>query len=554
MRDFLLRVGRTTVFVTMAGCSGTIGGPLSTPDDAGSSADGGMPTDAGPPAASLVSYPVTCETSAGPAPGRSPLRRLTVAQYDNTVRDLLGDTTGPARRLIDNERGATSADERLVTTLLAEQYLTAAEDVVTRLDLSSLTGCTPIDADCGRGFIASFLTRIFRRPVAPDVLSAYESFYDRVQSELGPEEAVAAVVQSALMSPSFLYLMEAPTPGGPVRPLDGYEMATRLSYFLWSTTPDQTLLAAAATGELLNLEGLEHHARRMLTDERAEGMMQRFFARYLELDAVDAVEKNSDVFPTFTPEIASRMKTETERFVRAVLVDGDRSWRTLMTAPWTFVDAELAEYYGIVPPAGEGFQQVSVDSAHHSGLLTQGALMASRARPYETSPVHRGMFVRGTLLCGIVPDVPEGLEVTPPDPDPNLTTRERLSEHRANPVCGSCHRQIDPLGFAFEQFDGAGRFRPDEGGLFIDTSGDLVDVIGGDRTFDGVPDLARQVVESEQGPACFSSHWLRYAAGRALQEVDGCAIQDVTQRFIGANYDVSELIVAVMLSNAFRYR
>ena len=179
--------------------------------------------------------------------------------------------------------------------------------------------------------------------------------------------------------------------------------------------------------------------------------------------------------------------------------------------------------------------------------------MATRARSYESSPVHRGMFVRGNLLCGIVPDVPENLEVDPPDPDPSLPPRERLAEHRADPMCGSCHRQIDPLGFAFEHFDGDGRFRPTENGLAIDATGLMVDS-DVDGEFDGAVELAEKLTGSQEAQACFASTLFENAQGRATDHDDGCSMEHLLTEFQGSDFDVRELMVAITQTDAFLYR
>ena len=525
------------------------------PDPTGHSPvdDGGVLADGGPgETPRIVSYPTTCANGSQLTPGRSPLRRLTVDEYDNTVRDLLNDTTGPASRLVDAERGATSADARIITPLLTEQYLTAAEDIVDRLDLNALMQCGgAVTTQCGRSFIAGFLSRAFRRPPSSELVVEYEAFFDAVESELGAVDAASALIEAVLQSPHFLYRLEMPIEGQPIRSLDGYEMATRLSYFLWSTMPDASLWESVDSLE--TVDGVETAARRMVSDARAEATIQRFFAHYLELDALDELAKDPTVYPSFNASIPPLLRQEAQSFVRQVVVHGDASWRSLMTAPWTMADQALGSFYGLTVTADE-FVRVELDGDYHAGLLTQGALMASRARSYETSPIHRGMFVRGTLLCGIVPDVPEGLEVTPPDPDPTLTTRQRLSEHRANPVCGSCHRQLDPLGFAFEHFDGAGRFRAQEGDLEIDASGEVVESLDVDGEFDGAVELAQRIVDSEQGQTCFAAHWYRFSIGRALADSDGCDLQSLVGRFRASELDIRELLVGLTLTDAFRHR
>ncbi len=494
-------------------------------------------------------------------PGRAPMRRLTVHEYDNTVRDLLGDTTGPATRLIDDERGVTSADARLVTVLLVEQYMAAAEDVAARAiaDLPAVLECdraTMGEEECARRFIDRIGSRAFRRPLADEEAATLFDLHSIVASEMTYAEGIQAVIEAVLQAPAFLYRPEVvPLDGEAIVRLDGYQLATRLSYFLWSTMPDEFLLEAAANGELDDDAAVAAHARRLLDDPRAEGAIQRFFGNFLELDHLDGLTKDPEVFPDFQPAIAELMRQETEAFIHAVLIDpaGDRSWATLMTADWSMMNAELAAYYGVDGPTGDTFERVALDPAFHSGLLTQGSMMATRARSYESSPVHRGMFVRGNLLCGIVPDVPENLEVDPPDPDPSLTTRERLAEHREDPMCGSCHRQIDPLGFAFEHFDGDGRFRPTENGLAIDATGLMVDS-DVDGEFDGAVELAEKLTESEQAQACFASTLFESAQGRAMDHNDGCSIENLVGDFQDSDFDIRELMVAITQTDAFLYR
>ncbi|MGE0791273.1 MAG: DUF1592 domain-containing protein [Sandaracinaceae bacterium] len=505
--------------------------------------------------------PPVCDRAAPPDPGRAPLRRLTVEEYDNTIADLLGVTTAPASRLIDPERGVAAADSRHLTPLLAEQYMNAAEEVSGTLiasdaALEATTGCgeDAHDAACVRAWIERLLPRAFRRPVEADEVERLAMLFEAVEADDGFGPAVGVVVQAILQSPSFLYRVEVVDPSRePVVRLDGYAIANRLSYFLTSSMPDEALFAAAEAGELDTSAGVEEHARRLLERPESEATVQRFFAGYLEIDTLGDVEKDPAAYPEFTPTIASLMRTEVEAFIHEVVVEGSGSWRELLTADYSMMNRELADYYGVDGPSGEEFERVPLDARHHAGLLTQGGLMATRARAYETSPIHRGMFVRGTLLCGHVPDVPEGLDITPIPPDPSLTTRERLAQHREDPYCRSCHEQIDPLGFAFEHFDGAGRFRAEENDLPIDASGELLST-DRDGHFDGAPSLAARIVDSEQAQACFTERWFVTAIGRAESRNDACSLDNVRERFVESGYDVRELIVAFTLSDAFLYR
>lgn len=494
-------------------------------------------------------------------PGRAPLRRLTVDEYDHTLADLFGVTSAPALRLVDNERGVVSADARRMTPLLVEQYMAAAEDVSAELaggnaPLEALTGCSALAFDdaCARSWIEADLPRAYRRPVTPAEVDRLYALYEAGRDLDGFATGIQLVLEAILQSPSFLYRVEiVPVDGEPIVRLTGHQLATRLSYFLVGSMPDPELFAAAEAGALDTESGVEEQARRLLAQPEAEATVQRFFARVLELDHLDETHKDPAVYPEFTPEIAALMRQETEAMVREVIFEGDGSWRTLMTADWSMMNRQLADYYGVSGPTGDAFERVALDGAYHAGLLTQGSVLATRARAYETSPIHRGMFVRGTLLCGDVPDVPEGLEITPPPPDPNRTTRERLAEHRESPDCRSCHEQIDPLGFAFEHFDGAGVFRADENGLAIDATGE---VVGSDAAgaFDGAPSMAELLVESEDAQTCFTSRWFVTAYGRAEDREDACIVEHVRARFVEADYDVRELLVGLTLSDAFLYR
>ena len=439
--------------------------------------------------------------------------------------------------------------------------MSAAEDVAARAvaNMDGLLECDRAsegDEACARQLVARLGRRAFRRPLSSEEQSVLESVYSTLSAELSFEEAITAVLEVMLQSPAFLYRPEIVVdPSEPVMRLDGYQLATRLAYTFWSTTPDETLLNAAERGELDTDDAIAEQARRLLGHERAEPAIQGFFHHLLELDSLQGLTKAAEVYPTFDEGIAGLMQQETEAFVRAVMIapEGDRRWTTLLSADWSMMNAELASYYGLSGPSGEAFERVSLDSAHHAGLLTHGSVLAPRARTYETSPIHRGMFIRGTILCGTVPDVPENLDVDPPDPDPTLTTRQRLTEHRDNEECSSCHAQIDPLGFAFEHFDGAGRFRADENGLPIDASGELtgVDTAG---HFDGAVSMADRILGSDDAQLCFAKRYFAYAQGRAVQRTDDCSLVRLLERFRESDYDVRELMVALTQTDAFLYR
>ncbi len=542
------------------GCAGQIDGRPAGPD-------GTRGADVAGEGASISVDDLENLDCSGIHAGAAPLRRLTAFEYDNTVRDLLGDDTGPALRLF-SAASVASAQTAHITALVAEQYMTAAEEVAERAtvesDLEALLGC-PRDADgedaCARRFVRALLPRAYRRPVGQDEENALLGLFAKARALLDYREGIRALLEAVLQSPSFLYRVELPDAvSDQAVPLNGYQLASRLSYLFWGTMPDQALFEAAKEGRLQTKSAVEAQARRLLADPRAEPMLESFFSDYLSLDQVLEAHKDPAVYPEFSLNIASLMQQETREFVHEVFAKGNGSFRTLMQAPWSMMNQELATYYGVSGAQGTAFERVDLDPNHHAGLLTQGALLAARARPYETSPIHRGIFIRDRVMCGSVPDVPEGLDTTPPDPDPKLTTRERLTEHRESPVCASCHERLDPLGFAFEHFDGAGRFRPTEHGLPIDGSGfviasDLSDDKQAKVPFDGIVDLAGKLVDSSEVQLCFSKHWFRHAYGRVEQlQADGCALRTALKAFQGSSLDVRELLVGLAQTDAFFYR
>lgn len=500
----------------------------------------------------------TCDAT---PPTRSPLRRLTHEELDHTLATLLQLEDPGARATLPPEKVggfSNNADVRSVGTATAEGYDALAEALAHGVaeDPERLLGCDPAAGGepCVAAWLPGFVERAFRRPQPPERVDRLLTLWREADAEWGPTDALDVTLQVILQSPEFLYRVE-PTalaaPPGQVVPLDGYEVASRLSYFLWATMPDETLLAAAASGDLDDAAGVEAHARRMLADPRAERTVGRFFDEWMELAHLDEVVKDPELYPDFTDDIRERYVDEVRSFVGEVWDHEAASFEVLMTAPWTMADPELAAFYDLPEPSGPGFSRVERDPAYHAGFLTQGAFLASRARPYESSPVHRGMFVRGNLLCEPM-NPPVGLDITPPDPDPNLTTRERLAEHRADPACAGCHDKLDPPGFALEHFDAVGRFRTTENGRPIDATGELVqtDVNG---PFDGANELAWMLADSHFVHTCFGRQWYRYAHGRGDDlRGDACAVEAAVDSFRDRDLDIRELIIATTTTEAFR--
>ncbi len=436
----------------------------------------------------------------------------------------------------------------------------AGEDRNLYVDAFRLTGDTvPVGepeafSACMDDWLTTFLPRAWRHPEDdPTDRERLVALYEAAMEQWDGVTAARLVLEVVLQSPRFLYRVEdtvLDAADGETVALDDYEMASRLSYFLWGTMPDDTLFEAAAAGTLTTPDGLEAQARRMLEDPRALEVVELFFAEWMELDRIDNVEKDAAVYPDWTDDRPESFREETLRFVRTVWAEENASFETLLTADWTIANDELARFYGYAPEA-PGWARVDRDPAQHAGLLTHGSLMAARARSYGSSPIHRGMFIRGAVLCHTIPAPDASLMIEVPDPDPTATTREVLEQHRADPVCASCHDLIDPPGLAFEHFDGIGRWRSTENGLPVDPSTDLTatDVNG---PIDGAAELGQALVRSQMVHECFSRQWFRFAHGRRDADGDECEIEAAAATFSAGALDMQELVLATITSPAFR--
>jgi hypothetical protein len=508
--------------------------------------------------------PVVPECQNAPKqPGPSPVRRLTKAQYNNTVRDLLNDTSAPANQFPQEEIGlgfTNNAHTQAVSGLLIEEYEKAAAGLATRAvqNLPQLMGCNPAGGEdaCMRSFLTSFGLRAWRRPLTREESDRLFAFYTKSKQGADFPTAVRMTVEVMLQSPHFIYMVESggATVAGDVTRLTGYEMASRLSYLLWGTMPDTALFEAAAAGTLDTAAGVAEQAQRMLKDPRTNQAVGTFIHEWLDLAKLGKVDKDARLFPMFTPKIRELLRQETEMFTKSVMLEGG-NLETLLLADYTFMNRELAAYYGLNGPSGEAFGKVALDTRKHLGLLTHAGLMASYAKVDQSSPVTRGVFVREHLLCSTPPPPPNNVMVAPPPPDPTLTTRERFARHRSDPTCAGCHAVMDPIGFGFEHFDAIGRWRDSEGTKPIDASGEINGTMDADGPFNGASELAMKLSKSAQVRGCMVSHWFRYAYGRGDSATeDKCALASLNAAFANANGDFRQLMIALTQTDVFLYR
>lgn len=546
-----IRLGLVAVVVggaIVAACQGTIGGDEPKPPAEGE----------GEGEKNKATTPVcTGEISPGP----SPLRRLTNREFDNTVRDLLGDATAPGRDFAEAGEALgfdNNADILNVTDLLAEQYMHAAEGLAERAtaDLPRFVGCDAAKDDCVRAFVERFGQRAFRRPLTAQELDRLVAFNGANRAVTDTRTAVQMTVQAMLQSPHFLYRVElgVPSAGAAWVPLTDWEMASRLSYLVWGSMPDEQLFAAAGAGKLRTKEQVLAQAERMLADPKARDMIVDFHDQWLRLRDIDTLDKNTTVYPSYRPELRPLWRRETEEFVTRTVLDENGSFATLLTANHTYLNGELAAFYGVGGPTGDAWTKVPLDPKRSTGFLTHAGHLAALSKPNQSSPVHRGKFVREQILCQQLPPPPPNVDVTPPELDPTLTTRQRFAEHSKNAACKGCHHLMDPMGLGFEHYDGVGKWRDDEGGLAIDDSGRVEDADLADPAFQGAPALAAKLAASTQVQHCVTSQWFRYAFGRAETDADACALQTVRDRFAATGGNVKALILALTQTDTFMVR
>jgi len=505
------------------------------------------------------SHPVAHTPAVTVTVAPAPLRRLTNEEYNNTIRDLLGDTSRPADAFPPDEAigGFENNTVAPITQDLVERYLETAEVLaaraVTHIDTLAPCSTSSKPLDCARGFVDAFGRRAYRRPVADEERSVLLGLFADKEKQAGYARAIEIVLKAILVSPNFLYRPEPADGGTKARPLSGYEIATRLSYFLWASTPDDTLLDAAAAGKLSTRQEVERVARRMLSSPRAIEGIRSFHRQWLELRMLTTASKSPVLYPSFTPELQEAMVEETLRFTTHAVLQGGDTVATLLTSKKTFINAQLAKVYGVPAPNGDGFALVDLPPKQRSGLLTQAAVMAVLSGVEDTSPILRGKFVREKLLCERIRPPPAGLTILPPPFDPKLTKRERFVQHRADPMCSYCHNTLDPPGFAFEQYDAIGAFRTTEGELPIDVTGELAGTDDVDGPITGAVGLAERLNGSKQVRRCLATQWFRAALGRVERADDKSSLDASYQTFARAGFDVRELIIAIVMSDAFRH-
>lgn len=559
-----------------AGTAGTapIGGTAGTGvgggAQGGATAAGGA-TGAGTAGAAVGGVSAACADTSVVSPGPAPLRRLTKFEYNNTVRTILADTTNPGQAFPSEVFGngfSNDATQQPVSSLLASEYQKAAEGVAQRATatpqaMAGLAPCASTVTDdatadaCARTIIESFVPRAYRRPLVAGEADELLTLYTTLKGTSDFTTAVAGVLEAVLAGPEFLYRVEFGTPDA-VRPdlkrPTAYEMATRLSYLFWGEPPDAALTTAATNGELSTGAGVLAQGQRLLADPKSHSIVRFFFDNLLPISSITDVARDAAQYPTFSPTIGSLMQQETRAFLDYEVFQGGGSWPSILTAPYSFMNQQLAAYYGIQGVAGDAFQMVNLDPTQRLGLLTQGAMMVGTTPTNFTNPVLRGGFVVRELMCYDIqlPSDPAILAmVKPPDPYSGDTARERYTQHSANPVCAGCHSQMDPVGLSLENYDAVGLYRTTENNVIIDATGNIPGPYGVPVN-NGI-EMAQALAQNPEAMNCFASHWMDYAYGRTMGATDACTAERLEVAFQQAGFNVQQLMLALTQTDAFLY-
>jgi len=523
------------------------------------SSDSGVPP---PPDAESVAQ--LCEALGdGVHVGETRLRRLTRTALGNTLRDLVGVSPSMAETVeLDESIGPFYSNAIApVTDLIVRQYAELASRVAAEVAprRTEIAGCTlESDDACPDRYIERLGLRTHRRPLSTEERADYRALYDAAFAEGGEELGFRTVLQVMLQTPFFLYHVDAAEPsaaaGTAVR-LHGYELAARLSYFLWNSMPDDALFEAAQSGALDEPEGIEQQVDRMLADPRAQDAIPSFHLQWLAIREMQGVTKDDAMFPQFDDALRTAMLEETVAFTDYVFRRGDGTLRELLTADYSIIDGPLFELYGVdEPPDHVAGEPIALDATQRAGVLTQAAFLAKHAHPDQTSPVHRGLVIRENLMCHTIPSPPPDVDNVAPAVNDATTTRERFAQHEADPVCASCHHLIDPIGLGFEHYDPLGAWRTADAGFPVDASGEILragaDV---DGTFDGAVELAQRLAESERVANCTVNQWFRFALGRIESQDDACTLHTLYAGFEDSDGNLKVLLRELATSDAFTH-
>jgi cytochrome c553 len=521
-------------------------------------------------------------------PGRVTIRRLNRVEYNNTIRDLVGVKFQPAKDFPADDVGYgfdNIGDVLSLPPLLMEKYLAAAEKIVDEaFKIPELRRrLMPRDGrERGAHYqnLKQFATRAWRRPATDEETRRLMRFVQlaREQGD-NPTVGVKTAFQAVLASPHFLFRVELdgqpgvlatggsprktpvadaprlplpPVAGAPgsAEPIDQYQLASRLSYFLWSSMPDDELFKLVREKKLREPGVIAAQVKRMLRDQKARALADNFASQWLNIRSLPTFSPDPKRFPAFNAELRQDMIRETEMFFLHVLREGC-SILDFLDADYTFVNERLARHYGLSGVKGVSFRKVSVAGTPRGGVLTHASILAVTSNPTRTSPVKRGKWILENILGTPPPPPPPDVDELKEDGEAKGTLRQQMEMHRKNPTCASCHQRMDPLGFGFENFDAIGAWRTKDGGQQIDAGGVLPD----GSAFKGPAELRKILLQKKDLFAnCLTEKLLTYALGRGMERSDRCHVEAIVRKIAKEDYKLTGLIVEIVESDPFQKR
>jgi hypothetical protein len=502
-------------------------------------------------------------------PGRVTLRRLNRVEYDNTIRDLTGLDLRLAVNFPSDDVGNgfdNIGDVLTLPPILMEKYLESAQSIAVAVLASEQAArqvfpFTPEDEQNLEEVVEvavrnaeHFASRAFRRSLTPsEVQRLLDLMRSAWEADATKEEIMQSLITAVLASPNFIFRVEdderAKFVDG-IRQLNDYEIASRLSYFLWSSMPDETLFTAARNGELRTPEEIAAQARRMLRDPKAQALVENFAGQWLQLRDLDLLSPDPELFSDFGRELRQAMRRETELLFSHIMAE-NRSLLELLDADYTFVNERLARHYGIDEIHGTEFQQVALNGRRR-GVLMHGSILLLTSNPTRTSPVKRGKWVLDNLLAESPPPPPPDVPELGEEQEVLGTLRQRMEQHRADPNCAVCHTKMDALGFGLENFDAIGKWRDADGREVIDPSGELP----GGRKFAGPVELVKILAEEKKSEfsRCITTKMLTYALGRGVTVSDRCTVKTIVAELANAEYRFHSLVELIVTSPQFMFQ
>ena len=527
-------------------------------------------------------------------PGHHSPRRLNRAQYNNTIRDLIGLDLRPADEFPSDDVGYgfdNIGDVLSSSPILIEMYLAAAEKMIDAAfrspgprakilnppadfmplafrrytppvraprDYKVLRSApAPVDPEIQRqqhiyNILRAFADRAYRRPATHDELTRLLGIVISAEKDGETQErALQLALEAVLSSPHFLFIGVGPAKDAGsaerVSPQHDFGLAARLSCFLWSSMPDDELLRLASQGVLRRTGVLEAQVKRLLGDRRSRALAEQFAGQWLQIRKLATFEPDRTLFPEFDPSLKAAMLEEATLFF-ASIVEDDRSVLDFLDADYTFVNERLASHYGIAGVHGEAFQRVSLKGTSRGGVITMASVLTATSSATRTSPVKRGRWILENILGAPPSPPPAGVEALKETRGPAGTLRQKLEQHRSNPACASCHRRMDPLGFALENFDPLGRWREQESGQSIDAAGRLP----GGRAFRGPSGLRTALsLRGDAFARCLVEKMLTFALGRGVEPAQTPVVEEIVHRLKRNGYRFSALVLGIVESEPF---